>query len=67
MREIKEKEIKEYLFDKYHSCLDTAMKYDLIIKQHYSRCGSCKHPRKHPTGCGRATKEQNLKTMLGEV
>jgi hypothetical protein len=58
-------EIRSYLFDKFHSCLDTAMKFDLVVEDHYKRCGNCKCKSKHPVSCGRSIKESNLRYMLG--
>lgn len=65
MKKNREIEIKTYLFNKFHSCLDTAMKFNLPIKSHYRICGNCSCPSKHPTSCGRTQKEKNLQDMLG--
>lgn len=61
------RDIERYLYDKFNSCLDTAIKFDLKIENHYRRCGNCKCKSKHPVSCGRIIKQKNLKCMLGEV
>lgn len=57
-------EIKKFLLNKYHSCLDTALQFDLTIKEHYKMCGNCRCNSKHPCSCGIDIKLENLKDML---
>ena len=60
------KEIENFLLNKFNSCLDTAMKFDLKVEEHYKICGNCKCTSKHPCSCGTAQKLRNLKDMLKE-
>jgi hypothetical protein len=60
----KEEEIKKFLLNQFHSCFDTALKFDLMIHYRYLRCGNCSSKHQHPCSCGTAIKMENLKLML---